>query len=419
MKQSDTDSKKNNSSTPVSAPKNNKKLGSAGGDGPGLKAIVMTAICIVLILVLCIGVGIQQLKPKVVVTIGDTKIKMEQMMFPIYQAESNGLQMESVYQYYYGSSYWEAAYSGEDENVESGTNNSEGIKQEVLDTEIQNEILYQEALKAGYKLTDDEKKDAKDEAKKALKGLTWSQKFRLSISEKSLTSRNEKIKLAEKYETDKQKELDKTVDEDAAIKDISKKDYRGYSIQYCYAPLAKVGDDGQTNDLSASEKKKLADEAKKLAKKAKTAKDFSKLVGDDGKDMDGNATEFKCSDTEFTEKDGWNYVSESYLKKIKKMKNGEVSEALLDEEADCYIIVKMIDNNSTKSYQTACDNAIEEEQKKKYSEWFEGIEENYEIVRHDDVWEDVTIGSVTTDIVTLDDLEKMREDASSGGSSEE
>ena len=45
--------------------------------GRSLKPVILTVLCVVVLLVLCIGVGVQQSKPKVVVTIGDKKITME------------------------------------------------------------------------------------------------------------------------------------------------------------------------------------------------------------------------------------------------------------------------------------------------------------------------------------------------------
>ena len=82
-----------------------------------------------------------------------------------------------------------------------------------------------------------------------------------------------------------------------------------------------------------------------------------------------------------------------------------------------YIFVKMIDNNSTKSYQKACEDAVKEAQDNKYSEWLTELEKGYKISIDYDIWNDVTIGTVTTDIVTAEDLTKMQEDSSSAASS--
>ena len=390
-----------------------KKLKQTGGflAGRELKPIILTVLCVVLVLVLCIGVAIQQFKPKVVVTVGDKKLTLDDMMYPIYELESNYLPYDEWYQSMTGKSIWEADYQSE-EGTMSGVSNSIGWKQELLNTEVQYEILYQKAVDAKYELTEDEKKDAKEKADKELEGLSWLQKVQLNVSASKLTDRFEKRALADRFKEDQQETLNKDVDEAAAIADISEKDYRQYDIQYYYAPLTTSTEEGETKELTDDEKKELAKKMEDIASKAKTAEDFTTLLGEDESSItlekDGN----------FTEKDGWSYVSEDNLKKIKKMKNGAVSEAILDE--NYYVVVKMVNNNSDEAYKNACDDAIEAKQNEAYQTWYEKEEESYDVVVNTDIWTDVTIGTVTTDIVTAEDLEKMKEDSSdAAGSSKE
>lgn len=392
-------------SSQVSAAKGNKRLSEGGFSDT--KKIVIGAICAVIILVLCIGVGIQQFQPKVVLKINNTKLTMEDMMYPIYERESAYLPYDEMYQMYTGKSVWENNYMGTDRNVDSSATNATGIKQEVIDTETEYEILYQEAKKAGYKLSADDKKEVQEEVAKELKGLSFTQKLRLNISKSKLTKRFELRKLADNYKDAETKELDKTVDEKAAVKDISKKDYREYKVQ-CYAFSTSTTDsDGNSKKLSDSKKNELTKELEDLYKKAADAKDFSKLLGDNSK------SDIKFSDTNFTEKDGWNMVTdEKLLKQIKAMKKDEISKIIKDEKSGYVLFVKMVDNNSQDSYKKACDSAITSAQNDAYDKWYQGILENYKVSTNSDVWDDVTIGSVTTDIVTAADLEKMKSDSS-------
>mgnify|MGYP004654365605 FL=1 len=389
----------------ASAAKGNKRLSDGGLSDT--KKIVIGAICVIIVLVLCIGVGIQQFQPKVVLKVNNTKLTMDDMMYPIYERESAYLPYNEMYQMYTGKSIWENNYMGSDRNITSTVTNAIGIKQEVIDTETEYEILYQEAKKAGYKLSADDKKDVQEEVSKALKGLSFTQKLRLNISKGKLTKRFERRKLADNYKDAETKELDKTVDEKAAVKDISKKDYREYKVQ-CYAFSNTTTDsDGNTKKLSDSEKSKLGKELQALYKKAADAKDFSNLLKDDSK------SDIKFSDTSFTEKDGWSMVTDKkLLKQIKAMKKGEISEVIKDEKSGYVLFVKMVDNNSQDSYKKACDSAVESAQNDAYDKWYQGILENYKVSTNSDVWEDVTIGSVTTDIVTAADLEKMNKDSS-------
>ncbi|MCI8564078.1 MAG: hypothetical protein HFH69_11270 [Lachnospiraceae bacterium] len=391
-----------------------KTLKKSGGflAGRDLKPIILTVLCVVLVVVLCVGVAIQQFKPKVAVTVGGTKFTLDDMMYPIYELESTYLPYNEWYQSMSGGTIWEADYQGEAGTM-SGVSNSIGWKQEVLNAEVQYEILYQKAKEAKYELTEDEKKDAAEDAKEALEGLSWLQKMQLNISESKLTERFEKRALADRFKKDQQEELNKDVDEEKTIADISKEDYRQYDIQYYYAPLKTSTEEGEAKELTSDEKKELEGKMKEIASQAKTAEDFTTLIGED----ESSITLEK--EGKFTEKDGWTYVSDKNLKKIKKMKNGTVSDVILDE--NYYVVVKMVDNNSEEAYKTACDDAIKAKQNSAYSDWYDKEQEKYDVVVNTDVWTDVVIGTVTTDIVTAEDLEKMKGDSSdaAGGSSEE
>ena len=264
---------------------------------------------------------------------------MDDMMYPIYERESTYLPMEEMYQYYMGTSVWDAAYQGEDTSIASGTPNSSALKQEIINKETEYGILYNEAVNAKYELTEDEKKDAEKQAEDALKGLSGVQKLKLCISKKNLISRFEKRILADRYKEDQKEILNKEVDEDAAIKDISKEDNRQYDLEYYYVSLSTTDSEGNSKELSDSDKKELADEMRDLLKKAEKAKDFSKLVEDEEK------SDIKYNTASFTEKAGWTFVSDKNLKKIKALKNGEISEAFIDDSAGYYVFVKMTDKD--------------------------------------------------------------------------
>ena len=78
--------------------------------GVDKKPVILVTLCIVVVLVLCIGVGIQQFKPKVIMTVNKTKITMDDMMYPIYEVESQYLPYNEMYGagLSTGKSIWEA-----------------------------------------------------------------------------------------------------------------------------------------------------------------------------------------------------------------------------------------------------------------------------------------------------------------------
>ena len=111
---------------------------------------------------------------------------MDDMMYPIYERESKYLPSNEIYESYLGTSIWDAGYMGTDSTVDSNVTNAEGLKQEIINAETEYAVLYNEAVKAKYKLTKDEEKDARSQAKKAVKGLSFVQKLQLNISEKNV-----------------------------------------------------------------------------------------------------------------------------------------------------------------------------------------------------------------------------------------
>ena len=79
----------------------------------------------------------------------------------------------------------------------------------------------------------------------------------------------------------------------------------------------------------------------------------------------------------------------------------------------------MVNNNSSEAYDTACDDAIADAQDQAYQTWFDKEAEKTKYKVNTDVWTDVTLGTVTTDIVTAEDLEKMNEDSDENNGSAE
>lgn len=406
--------KKEKTISTSSAPKTNSKVKLGGAsDGPGMKTYVLGGFCVALILILCIGVGIQQFKPSTVLKIDGEKITMDDMMYPIYERESKYLPSNEIYESYLGTSIWDAGYMGTDSTVDSNVTNAEGLKQEIINAETEYAVLYNEAVKAKYKLTKDEEKDARSQAKKAVKGLSFVQKLQLNISEKKLSKRFEKRILADRYKADQKKTTDATVNEKDAIKNVSKKDLRQYDVQYySFAKKSTDSSTGTETKLTDKQIKEYTKKLNELAAKAKTAKDFTKLLGSE---KESGVT---YNSGNFTEKEGWStYLSDANLKKIKKMKNGEISGVITDSSTGYTMLIKMVNNNSNKSYDSACDEAITSAKQTAYNEWLAKLEKKHQIKKYDSVWNDVKIGTVTTSIVTADDLSKMAEADSSSSES--
>ncbi len=388
----------------VSAAKGGQRISDDGVSDT--KKIIIGVACAVVLLILCGGVAIQQFKPKVVLTVNDKKFTLEDMMYPIYERESEYLPYDETYQMYMGTSVWESSYMGSDRSIDSSVTNEVGLKQEIINAETAYEILYKEAQNAGYALEDADRQKVTEDVAKGLKGLNLTQRLKLNISDSKLTKRYEKRVLADKYRDAQRESLRPNVDEKKITKDISKKDYREYKLQYYAFSTSSQDDDGNTKKISSDKKKELSQKLKQLHKRAVDGEDFTTLLGEEESDI-------QYADTSFTEKTGWSFVTTpKLLKNVKSLKNSQISDIIEDTKSGYVLFVKMIDNNSTESYDKACEDAIEGALDTEYDTWYEGIFKNYTVETNSDIWDDITIGTVTTDIVTLEDLKKMNEDSS-------
>lgn len=365
--------------------KNAKKKNANESKTPVFAIIVIAAV----VLFLCVGVGVEQLKPQTVVTINGDKISLSDMSYRIWQAEQSGNSMEQFYQAYMNSSYWDAA-----SQADATKTNRDIIKAQVVAEEQEMQILYAEAKKADnasdFDLTEDEEKDIDKEVKSILDKYTTVNRLRLGFSKSYLKKQMEMQKIADKYKESVIEGFD--IKEDEVTKDISKTEYREYDIDYYMVPLTEKDDNGDSKDVSADKKKELKKQMEDLQKKAKDAEDFTKLL------EDSDTSGITHSSAQIVEKDGWTYLSDDQLKDVKKMKNDEISDIIEDKENKYLFLIKMTDNNSTEAYDSACEEAVQTEKDNKYKEYLESISADYTLEVNNDVWDDVVIGTVTTGV---------------------
>jgi hypothetical protein len=123
------------------------------------------------------------------------------------------------------------------------------------------------------------------------------------------------------------------------------------------------------------------------------------------------ADQVKFEKASYTEKDGWSLITnKDVMKKIKKLKVGDVTEVIEDKDDKMILFVRLKDDTSTESYDKACEEAVTTAKDEKYNEWFKELQGKYTIKVYDKVWDDIEIGTVTTSIVNEEDLQKMQEE---------
>ena len=313
----------------------------------------MAAIGIVLVIAVCALVGYDQLKPELILTVNNEKIYLNDAMYYIYNAEKMAEMYDGIYQQVYGSSYFD--YVDED-----GNTGNDLAKEEVMDNLTKDTVMYLMAADAGYTISEEDTKSGEEKYTELAKNLSAKQKLETGLSKKELTNLLTKKAMADRYKKDIIASCN--LDYDSIKGEISKEDYREYDVQYYYVSTMKSDNDGNQVAVSDEEKAAALEKIQSIAETAKTADDFTKVVDTE---TDTSVT-FK-EDGSFTEANG--LFGDKLDKKIKAMNNDEISEVL--EGEDGYYVVKMINNNSTASYDQAVEDAVSSAEEEAFQEKYD------------------------------------------------
>lgn len=375
----------------------------SAGSAIGLKGIIFGVIGIVLVIVMIVVMALENLKPRLVMTVGDEKVYMDDAMYYIYQTESNYSFYDQFYRSYYGSSYW-------DITGENGVSNRDSAKTEVQQAIQMSNVLYQEAVKAGYKVNDDDKKKAEKDVKDIRKNLSFEAKNKAGLTKGALTKAIEKRNCVDRY---KQDIIDGFDIDDQKIRDgVKKEEFRQYDVQYYFISTKSYDEEGNEKKLDKKTLEKYKAEMDELAEKAKT-EDFGKLTPEAEKATkeaaeDADAKDEKDDSKEESKEEkskynstytadgkfvvGDNTFTSDVEEVITKLENDQISDVI--EAEDGYYLVKMINNNDDEAYENEVKNQISTEETTKFNEWYEGISKDYKITMNNKVWDDVVMGSM-------------------------
>jgi foldase protein PrsA len=329
----------------------------------------------ILVVALVGGLLFDQLYESTLFKINNEKYKLSDLAYYFYNVESE-------YNYYDqmfggGGAYWDMSFDDE------GTTVREQAKQAAIDTAISSEILYKEAVSADYTLTDEEKETISTNVTTLLDSqLTESVIKRNHFTKKSLTDVLTKTTLGARYRQDKIDAFD--IDDEAIKAGINYDEYRQYDIEYLYISTQTTDEEGNTVALSDEEKTAAYDKINAVYESAKTSDDWSTLIADDEEELTYQDTNFLESGTTF---------SEDFEKMMMGMENDAVSEIYEDETG--YYIVRMKDNDSSESYDTAVENAITTEENKQFNALYEEIKAKYDIEKNEKAIKGLNMGSLT------------------------
>lgn len=332
-------------------------------------------------------------KDDVALTIDNENVTMEEMLYYIYSYESQIDYMDQMYQYYFNTSYW-------DMEIEEGKTIRQDAKDQAIDTATRYEVLYKEAVKNDYSLTDEEIATIKENSTAVIEQMSKEQLALTGFTEEAIIEIQKKWAITDKYYEDLIDSFD--IDDEAIKKGIDKEQYKEYSTEYIMVPTATADEEGNLTPVSADEKKAAKEKIKAIYDKVKKSKNLEDGITDGDSDVNYTDLSFLPNDENET-------TNKTFMEEAMKLANGEISGIVETEEG--YYIIKMIDNNATTSYDEAVKTAIEEAEGARFDEEFEKIKEGYDIKINDEVWDKVVMGNNTIipvsaeDTTTTDDTE--------------
>jgi foldase protein PrsA len=339
---------------------------------PISKMWIITSI--VLIVVLLGAVTFDQLYKKTILTINDEKYTMEDLSYYFYTVESQ-------YDYYdqmFGGQYWDMAY-----NTTSNLTMRDVAKQEALENAIFTEVLYKEAIAAGYSLTEEEKETIKKDITTILEEqLPVEIQEKNNFDEKSLTNIMNKTTLVSRYRQDKIDALD--INDEEITSSISRDNYRQYDIEYIFLSTKKTDDQGTSTDMSEDEKAVAYSKISGIYAQAEASKDWSTLIPED-------ETELTYQEDNFIESD--NSFSAEMKTMMVAMENGDLSE--IYEAENGYYIVRMINNNSSEAYDNAVKQAITDAETEGFNKIYDDILKNYTYKTNESALKSMRMGTIT------------------------
>ncbi|MEE3467257.1 MAG: hypothetical protein VZQ83_02335 [Eubacterium sp.] len=334
-----------------------------------------------------------QLRPRPILTVEGPGTNGETTTNTVYYTDS-------VYDIYQIESMYNAYGMDWDQTSGSGTL-SDSAKDQIMDTLKQREVLYMQAQKDGLTLDDTEKGEVDKSVEEAMNSIKEIKKDVKGLSESYVRASIEKQKLAEK---EKKKIIDGFDIDDAKLTaEISKTDYRQYTLQY-YKISKEDESQASSDDAASGSAVVLKDEAtlakaktdiESLQRKAKEADDFTKLLVDADGDQKDDQTGITYATENLLETDK-SFADEAARKLIKSMSNDQISDVIETDKA--FFVVKMINNDDPEAYDKAVQDKISGEETSQFTKYYdETLKKQYEF-KVQEYWKNrVTIGAITVE----------------------
>lgn len=331
---------------------------------------------IILSIVLIVALTFDQFYERVYLNINGSKYHLDDLRYYFYNVESRYDYIDQLY----GGGYWDMKY-----DQTSNYTVAEVAAQEAISTAIYNEIMYKEAVAAGYTLTTEETDQVASDISSLLYDQGYSDKMlkENGFTPDYLTNVMNKMALAKRYRKDI---VDTLPVDDATIEaGVSREENRQYDVEYLFISKMTKNDAGESVAMSDAEETAAYEKLKGVYDKALTTEDWSTLAPESDEQLQYLKSNFKPGDTG---------LDVNLKAMMMKMNNGDISD--VTEAENGYYIVKMVNNNSDEAYKSAIEKAITKAEDEAFQTYYaENILSKYDIKINTKAVKSLHMGTVT------------------------
>lgn len=285
------------------------------------------------------------------ITVDDDKYTLDDLTYYFYTVESSYDYINQLY----GGSYWDMPAN------DAGTVSvRDAAKDEAINTALYYEIINKEVIAENYTLTKEENDQISTDITKLLyeQGLSDKMIKKNGFTGDYLTEMLTKTTLAKRYKQDKVDSFD--IDDDGIKAGFTFEDYRQYDIEYLFVSTRTQDTAGNSVAMTEDEKKVAYDKINSVYEKAQGSEDWSTLIDEDEKELMHQKSSFLENDTNF---------DDDFEAMMMGMENDSISD--IYETEDGYYIVRMLNNNSTESYDNVVSDAIKKAEDEAFQEYYE------------------------------------------------
>lgn len=312
----------------------------------------------------------------IAVTVGEMDVRMDKAMFLIYSMEVRGNYYARYYASEYGTDYWEMKYD------EEGMTTRDLFWEYTREAVVKYAVLYDCAVKNGMTLTAEEQAENNAYVEQVKAVLTAEETERGGFTTEGLREVCAWMMLAEKYYDKMTAGLEVT--REGVSETISREAYREYETEYLYLATTYYDKNYELQEETEERKAAYAQQMADYYIELQNGVTFEEIA---------EAEELIVHDTRTFLSEGGE-AEKAYAEAAEKLAVGEISEPVQTEYG--IYLIKMLDDNCTKSYEAAVDAAYEAERSKAFEAAYQVLLAEYPVEFNEEVWKEIVLGATVS-----------------------